>query len=135
MDSRTGELITATQAESGVYIWTVKNPLYFKISQHHERPFLSNNDILTIQVQFNYNLRKALGIHQCFLRIWTRLSRPHSLRLVVSSGSLRPKCLSIYITSELSVLIMYWSSCSCIMECIRACVYVDQSSSIKFNIY
>ncbi|ADO20897.1 AC3 [Tobacco leaf curl Pusa virus] len=83
MDSRTGELITATQAESGVYTWTVKNPLYFKISQHHERPFLSNNDIITLQVQFNYNLRKALGIHQCFLicRIWTRL-RPQTLRFL-----------------------------------------------------
>ncbi|AAK16438.1 C3 protein [Tomato leaf curl Malaysia virus] len=75
MDFRTGELLTVTQCESGVYTWTIKNPLYFKITQHHERPFLRNHDIVTIQVQFNHNLRKALGIHQCFLtcQIWTRL--------------------------------------------------------------
>nr|UNA95419.1 AC3 protein [Sida yellow mosaic China virus] len=75
MDFRTGEPITATQAENGVYIWTVNNPLYFKITQHHERPFSTNHDVITVQVQFNYNLRKALGIHKCFLicRIWTRL--------------------------------------------------------------
>ncbi|ANT82185.1 AC3 protein [Ramie yellow mosaic virus] len=75
MDSRTGEYITAIQAENGVYIWQVPNPLYFKITKHDVRPFLNNFDIITLQVQFNYNLRKALGIHQCFLicRIWTRL--------------------------------------------------------------
>ncbi|AGL74873.1 C3 protein [Malvastrum leaf curl Philippines virus] len=75
MDSRTGELITAAQAENGVYTWTIKNPLYFKITQHLERPFLINHDIITVQIQFNYNLRKALGIHRCFLicKIWTHL--------------------------------------------------------------
>nr|UOL65522.1 replication enhancer protein [Lisianthus enation leaf curl virus] len=75
MDSRTGEPITAAQAENGVYIWTVPNPLYFEITQHHERPFLMNHDIITIQIRFNHNLRKALGMHQCFLnfQIWTHL--------------------------------------------------------------
>ncbi|ABY71022.1 AC3 [Tomato yellow leaf curl China virus-Dali198] len=83
MDSRTGELLTAAQAENGVYIWTVKNPLYFKITKHYERPFLRNHDIITLQVQFNYNLRKALGIHKCFLtcKIWTRL-HPQTLRFL-----------------------------------------------------
>ncbi|AAF04153.1 C3 protein [Tomato leaf curl Laos virus] len=75
MDSRTGEPITATQAESGAYIWTVPNPLYFKITKHIERPFFREHDIITVQIQFNHNLRKALGIHQCFpiCQIWTRL--------------------------------------------------------------
>ncbi|CAD30011.1 AC3 protein [Tomato yellow leaf curl China virus-To[Y25]] len=83
MDSRTGELLTAAQAENGVYIWTVKNPLYFKITKHLDRPFLKNHDIITLQVQFNYNLRKALGIHKCFLtcKIWTRL-HPQTLRFL-----------------------------------------------------
>ncbi|CAH17660.1 AC3 protein [Stachytarpheta leaf curl virus - [Hn30]] len=83
MDFRTGEPITAAQAENGVYIWTVRNPLYFKITQHDQRPFSTNHDIITLQVQFNYNLRKALGIHQCFLicRIWTRL-RPQTWRFL-----------------------------------------------------
>ncbi|AIO11239.1 replication enhancer protein [Begomovirus andrographis] len=75
MDSRTGESITAAQAENGAYIWEIQNPLYFKIIQHHNRPFLMNHDIINIRIQFNHNLRKALGIHKCFLgfRIFTRL--------------------------------------------------------------
>nr|AHW80394.1 C3 protein [Tomato yellow leaf curl virus] len=75
MDSRTGELITAPQAENGVFIWEINNPLYFKITQHNQRPFLMNNDIISIQIRFNHNIRKALGIHKCFLnfRIWTTL--------------------------------------------------------------
>nr|ACZ71237.1 AC3 protein [Tomato yellow leaf curl China virus] len=83
MDSRTGELLTAAQAENGVFIWTVKNPLIFKITRHLETPFLQNHDIITLQVQFNYNLRKALGIHKCFLtyEIWTRL-HPQTLRFL-----------------------------------------------------
>nr|UKT68869.1 AC3 [Pepper yellow leaf curl Thailand virus]UKT68875.1 AC3 [Pepper yellow leaf curl Thailand virus] len=83
MDSRTGERITAAQAENGVYIWTVNNPLYFKVTQHHERPFMMNHDIITVQIQFNYNLRRALGLHQCYLicQIWTRL-RPQTWRFL-----------------------------------------------------
>nr|AWD84447.1 replication enhancement protein [Tomato leaf curl virus] len=75
MDSRTGEPITAAQAGNGAYIWEVPNPLYFKITDHVNRPFTTNMDILTIRIQFNYNLRKALGLHKCFLtfRIWTTL--------------------------------------------------------------
>ena len=83
MDSRTGEPITATQAENGVYTWMVRNPLYFKIVRHDVNVFLTRKDIITIQIQFNHNLRKALGIHQCFLtcRIWTRL-RPQTWRFL-----------------------------------------------------
>nr|AJW80818.1 AC3 [Tomato leaf curl New Delhi virus] len=79
MDSRTGEYITADQAESGVYIWEVPNPLYFKILKHDSRPFLTNHDIIKVQIQFNHNLRKALGLHKCFLtfQIWTGL-RPQT---------------------------------------------------------
>ncbi|QBP05518.1 replication enhancer protein [Papaya severe leaf curl virus] len=75
MDSRTGELITAAQAENGVYIWEITNPLYFKITEHDNRPFLMKDDIITVQIQFNHNLRKELRIHNCFLafRIWTTL--------------------------------------------------------------
>ncbi|ABG26021.1 REn protein [Clerodendron golden mosaic virus] len=78
MDSRTGEIITATQAESGVFIWEVPNPLYFKIISHLDRPMFRPHDIITIQIQFNHNLRRALGLHKCFLsfRIYTRLNPP-----------------------------------------------------------
>nr|QYW22345.1 replication enhancer protein [Tomato leaf curl Palampur virus] len=82
-DSRTGEYITADRAESGVYIWDVPNPPYFKILKHDERPCLTNHDIITVRIQFNHNLRKALGLHKCFLtfQIWTGL-RPQTGRFL-----------------------------------------------------
>nr|QSS76822.1 C3 protein [Tomato curly stunt virus] len=75
MDLRTGELITAHQAQNGVYIWEITNPLYFKIINHDSRPFHTNYDIISIQIRFNHNLRKKLGIHKCFLnfQVWTTL--------------------------------------------------------------
>ncbi|ABY60976.1 replication enhancement protein [Tomato leaf curl Ghana virus] len=83
MDLRTGELITAAQAQSGVFIWEIQNPLYFKITNHDERPFNYQHDIITVQIRFNHNLRKALGIHKCFLnfKVWTSL-RPQTGRFL-----------------------------------------------------
>ncbi|UED37336.1 AC3 protein [Conyza yellow vein virus] len=85
MDFRTGENITAAQAENGVHTWEIQNPLYFKIIEHLQRPMLMDTDIIKIRIQFNYNLRKALGIHQCFLTwtVWTRLQpqTSHFLRV------------------------------------------------------
>nr|QEL50655.1 replication enhancer protein [Cotton leaf curl Gezira virus] len=76
MDSRTGELITAHQAENGVLIWEIDNPLYFKTIKEIR---LTHGDqtMVEMQIRFNYNLRKALGIHKCFLnfKVWTT-SRP-----------------------------------------------------------
>nr|QDG02896.1 replication enhancer protein [Pepper yellow vein Mali virus] len=79
MDSRTGEHITAHQAKNGVFIWEINNPLYFTITNHDIRPFNMNQDILTLQIRFNHNLRRALGIHKCFLnfKVWTTL-RPQT---------------------------------------------------------
>nr|AYN61544.1 AC3 [Tomato leaf curl New Delhi virus]WBU87218.1 replication enhancer [Papaya leaf curl Haveri virus]QCB61291.1 replication enhancer protein [Tomato leaf curl New Delhi virus]WOR75545.1 replication enhancer protein [Tomato leaf curl New Delhi virus]WOR75550.1 replication enhancer protein [Tomato leaf curl New Delhi virus] len=84
-DSRTGEYITADRAESGVFIWTVPNPLYFKILKHDSRPFLTNHDIIKVQIQFNHNLRRALGLHKCFLtfQVWTGLRPPTGIFLRV----------------------------------------------------
>nr|QGL54782.1 replication enhancer protein [Chilli leaf curl virus] len=75
MDTRTGEPITAAQAENGVFIWEITNPRHFKITEHPNRPFLRNQDIIPVQIRFNPNLRKALGIHKCFItfRTWTTL--------------------------------------------------------------
>nr|CAM91938.1 C3 protein [Tomato leaf curl Antsiranana virus]CAM91943.1 C3 protein [Tomato leaf curl Antsiranana virus] len=83
MDLRTGELITAAQAQSGVFIWEIQNPLYFKILYHESRPFNMNQDIILIQIRFNHNLRKALAIHRCFLnfKVWTSL-RPQTGRFL-----------------------------------------------------
>nr|UBR90634.1 replication-enhancer protein [Cnidoscolus mosaic leaf deformation virus] len=72
MDSRTGELITAPQAENGVFIWETPNPLYFKIIQV-EDPIYTNSRVYHVQIRFNHNLRKALDLHKCFLnfQVWT----------------------------------------------------------------
>ncbi|AYE20639.2 replication enhancer protein [Melon yellow mosaic virus] len=84
-DSRTGEYITADRTESGVFIWEVPNPLYFKILKHDSRPYLTQHDIIKVQIQFNYNLRKALGLHKCVLtfQIWTGLRPPIGIFLRV----------------------------------------------------
>nr|AEG90009.1 replication enhancer [East African cassava mosaic Kenya virus]AEG90015.1 replication enhancer [East African cassava mosaic Kenya virus] len=85
MDSRTGELITAPQAKNGVFTWEITNPLYFDITNHDRRPGNMNHDIITIQIRFNHNIRKALGIHKCFLnfKVWTTLRPPTGLFLKV----------------------------------------------------
>nr|ANB50116.1 replication enhancement protein [Bean golden yellow mosaic virus]APX44076.1 replication enhancement protein [Bean golden yellow mosaic virus]APX44081.1 replication enhancement protein [Bean golden yellow mosaic virus] len=72
MDSRTGENITAHQAENSVFIWEVPNPLYFKIMRV-EDPAYTRTRIYHIQVRFNHNLRKALDLHKAFLnfQVWT----------------------------------------------------------------
>nr|AEI91424.1 replication enhancer [Abutilon mosaic Brazil virus] len=72
MDSRTGELITARQAENGVYIWEITNPLYFKIIRVEDPPY-TRTRVYHIQIRFNHNLRRALGLHKAFLnfQVWT----------------------------------------------------------------
>nr|AJC52388.1 replication enhancer protein [Papaya leaf curl virus] len=134
MDSRTGELITATQAESGVYIWTVKNPLYFKISQHHERPFTMKEDIIKVQIQFNHNLRKVLGIHKCFLvyRIWMT-SQPQTgrfLRVFKTKVLKYLDNLGIISINNVNRAVDH-----VLWDVLQHIVYVDQSYSIKFIIY
>lgn len=84
-DSRTGEYITVDRSESGVYIWEVPNPLYFKILKHDIRPFLNEHDIIKVQIMFNHNLRKALRLHKCAItfQIWTGLRPPTGIFLRV----------------------------------------------------
>ncbi|CAH64545.1 AC3 protein [Ageratum leaf curl virus - [G52]] len=134
MDSRTGETITAAQAENGVYIWTVKNPLYFKITNHDERPFLTKHDIITIQVQFNYNLRKALGIHQCFLicRVWTRLHPQTSRFLRV----FKYQCIK-YLDNlgVISINNVIRAMSHVLYNVLEGTIDTEDSSIIKFNLY
>nr|SCA59527.1 replication enhancing protein [Pedilanthus leaf curl virus] len=134
MDSRTGELITAAQAQNGVFIWEIQNPLYFKITEHHNSPFLMNQDIITVQIQFNHNLRKALGIHKCFLafRIWMTSQPPTGRLLRVFKTQVLKYLDNLGVISINNVVRavdhVLWN----VLEHV---VYVDQSSSIKFNIY
>ncbi|UFT26549.1 replication enhancer protein [Macroptilium mottle virus] len=72
MDSRTGELITAAQAENSVFIWEVPNPLYFKIIKV-EDPIYTTTRIYHIQIRFNHNIKNKLDLHKAFLnfQVWT----------------------------------------------------------------
>ncbi|CAI45389.1 AC3 protein [Senecio yellow mosaic virus] len=134
MDLRTGESITAAQAMNGVHTWEIINPLYFKILNHQRRPFNENHDIIHIQIRFNHNLRKALGIHKCYLnlRIFTALQpqTSHFLRVF--------KTQVIKYLDSLGVI--------SINNCIRAfghvlydvldkTIDVVEEHEIKFNIY
>nr|AFB83481.1 replication enhancer protein [Cotton leaf curl Burewala virus] len=134
MDSRTGEPITAAQAGNGAYIWEVPNPLYFKIISHVNRPFTTNMDILTIRIPFILNLRKALGIHKCFIafRIWMT-SQPPTGRLL---SVFRTQVLK-YLNNlgNVSINNVVRAVDHVLWNVLQHVVFVDQSSSIKFNIY
>nr|SIW61212.1 Replication enhancer protein [Ageratum enation virus] len=134
MDSRTGGLINAAQAENGVFIWEIQNPLYFKITEHHNQPFLMKEDIITVQIQFNYNLRKALGIHKCFLvyRIWMT-SQPQTGRFLRVFKTQVLKYLNNL--GVISINNVIRSVDHVLWDVLEHIVYVEQSYSIKFNIY
>lgn len=134
MDSRTGESITAAQAQNGAYIWEVPNPLYFKILDHAERPFNMNQDIITLQIRFNHNLRRALGIHQCWMdfKIWTALQPRTGLFLRVFRTQVmkyldRLGVISINTVVRAVSHVLY--------HVIQGTESVQQTSLIKFNLY
>nr|AEY77447.1 C3 protein [Chilli leaf curl virus]AEY77453.1 C3 protein [Chilli leaf curl virus] len=134
MDSRTGEPITAAQAENGVFIWEITNPLYFKITEHHNRPFLRSQDIITVQIRFNHNLRKALRMHKCFLtyRIWTTLQPQtgHFLRVFKTQVL---KVLNNF--AVISINNVNRAVDHVLWNVLDHVVYVNQSYSIKYNLY
>nr|AHF50179.1 replication enhancer protein [Tomato leaf curl Liwa virus] len=134
MDSRTGEPITAAQAENGVFIWEITNPLYFKITEHHNRPFLGSQDIITVQIRFNHNLRKALGMHKCFLtyRIWTTLQPQtgHFFRVF------KTQVLNVLNNfAVISINNVNRAVDHVLWNVLDHVVYVNQSYSIKYNLY
>ncbi|CAI26277.1 replication enhancer protein [Tomato leaf curl Mayotte virus] len=134
MDSRTGELITAAQAQSGVFIWEIQNPLYFKIIDHVNRPFNMPHDIISVQIRFNHNLRKELGIHKCFLnfRVWTSLHPQTGLFLRVFRTQVLKYLDRLGVISINSVIravdhVLY--------QKIVKTIQVEEKYEIKFNIY
>nr|BBA21859.1 replication enhancer protein [Cotton leaf curl Bangalore virus] len=134
MDLRTGEPITAAQAWSGAYIWEVPNPLYFKILSHLDRADSNHMDIITVRIQFNYNLRRALGVHKCFLtfRIWTTLHPQTGLFLRVFKTQVLKYLNNLGVISINSIIravdhVLY--------NKIKNTMYVNQTSEIKFDLY
>nr|CAJ78258.1 AC3 protein [East African cassava mosaic Kenya virus] len=134
MDSRTGELITAPQARNGVFTWEITNPLYFEITNHDKRPGNMNHDIITLQIRFNHNLRKALGIHKCSLnfRVWTTLRPQTGLFLRVFRYQVLKYLDMIGVISINTVLqavahVMY--------DVLLNTLQVTEQHAIKFNLY
>nr|AHA80816.1 replication enhancer protein [Bhendi yellow vein mosaic virus] len=134
MDSRTGERITAAHTRNGVFIWEVPNPLYFKILSHDDRPFTTNMDIIKIRIQFNYNLRRALGVHKCFLtfRIWTTLHPQTGLFLRVFKTQVLKYLHNLGVVS---INLVIKAVEHVLYNVIIQTMYVDQYSDIKFNLY
>nr|UFP63001.1 AC3 [East African cassava mosaic Malawi virus] len=135
MDFRTGELITAPQAKNGVYTWEITNPLFFAITRHQERPGnMTYHDIIPLQIRFNHNMRKALGIHKCFLnfKVWTTLRPPTGLFLRVFRYQVLKYLDMIGVISINTVLravdhVLY--------NVLLNTLQVTEQHAIKFNIY
>nr|ULE28229.1 enhancer protein [Tomato severe rugose virus] len=132
MDSRTGELITAHQAENGVYTWEISNPLYFKM-YNVEDILYTRTRVYHVQIRFNHNLRRVLGLHKSFLnfQIWTT-----SLRASGMTYLNRFKYLDLLYIDQLGVI-----SVNNVIRAVRFATdksYVNavlENHSIKFKIY
>ncbi|ADO40493.1 replication enhancer protein [Okra enation leaf curl virus [India:Munthal EL39:2006]] len=134
MDSRTGERITAAHTRNGVFIWEVPNPLYFKILSHDDRPFTTNMDIIKIRIQFNYNLRRVLGVHKCFLtfRVWTTLHPQNGIFLRVFKTQVLKYLNHLGV---ISINLVIKAVEHVLYNVIQQTMYVDQYSDIKFDLY
>ncbi|ACH48036.1 replication enhancer protein [Okra mottle virus] len=132
MDSRTGEFITAPQTENGVYIWEVPNPLYFKIYNLEDLPY-TRTRIYHIQIRFNHNLRRALGLHKAYLnfQVWTT-----SLTASGTTYLARFKMLVMMYLDQLGVIAI-----NNVIRAVRFATdrpyvsYVLENHSIKFKLY
>nr|AIN36237.1 REN [Macroptilium yellow spot virus]AIN36397.1 REN [Macroptilium yellow spot virus] len=132
MDSRTGELITAHQAESGVYIWEISNPLYFKIN-NVEDPLHTMTRIYHVQIRFNHNLRRALALHKAYLnfQVWTT-----SLRASGTTYLVRFKYLVMLYLDRIGVI-----SLNNVIRAVRFATdksyvnHVLENHEIKFKFY
>nr|ALB25982.1 replication enhancer protein [Okra enation leaf curl virus] len=134
MASRPAERITAAHSRNGVFIWEVPNPLYFKILSHDDRPFTTNMDIIKIRIQFNYNLRRALGVHKCFLtfRVWTTLHPQTGLFLRVFKTQVLKYLNNLGV---ISINLVIKAVEHVLYNVIQQTMYVDQYSDIKFDLY
>nr|AOT83450.1 replication enhancer protein [Sida micrantha mosaic virus] len=132
MDSRTGEFITAPQAENGVYIWEITNPLYFKM-YNVEEPLYTRTRVYHMQIRFNHNLRRALGLHKAYLnfQVWTT-----SLTASGTTYLIRLRRLVLMYLDQLGVI-----SLNNVIRAVRFATdkayvnYVLEDHDIKFQFY
>nr|UFP63018.1 AC3 [East African cassava mosaic Malawi virus] len=134
MDSPRGELITAPQARKGVFTWEITNPLFFAITNHDKRPGNMPPDIIPLQIRFNPNFRKALGIHKCFLnfKVWTTLRPPTGLFLKV----FRYQVLKyLYMIGVISINTVLRAVDHVLYNVLLNTLQVTEQHEIKFNLY
>ncbi|QBI71944.1 replication enhancer protein [Tobacco leaf curl Dominican Republic virus] len=132
MDSRTGELITAPQAENGEYIWEIENPLYFRIYSVEDLLY-TRTRVYHIQIRFNHNLRRALHLHKAYLnfQVWTT-----SMTASGSTYLIRFRHLVNLYLDQLGVV-----SINNVIRAVRFATdrayvsYVLENHSIKFKLY
>ncbi|CAD89707.1 replication enhancer [Sida micrantha mosaic virus] len=132
MDSRTGEFITAHQAENGVYIWEITNPLYFKMYNVEDLPY-TRTRVYHIQIRFNHSLRKVLGLHKAYLnfQVWTT-----SLTASGTTYLIRLRRLVMMYLDQLGVI-----SLNNVIRAVRFATdkayvnYVLEDHDIKFKFY
>nr|AOT83445.1 replication enhancer protein [Wissadula yellow mosaic virus] len=132
MDTRTGELITVPQAENGVYIWEITNPLYFKTYKVEDLAYTTTR-VYHVQIRFNHNLRRALHLHKAYLnfQIWTT-----SLTASGQTYLVRFRHLVNMYLDQLGVI-----SINNVIRAVRFATnrsyvnYVLETHSIKFKLY
>nr|AKZ17020.1 replication enhancer protein [Tomato chlorotic mottle Guyane virus] len=132
MDSRTGEHITARQAQSGVYTWEITNPLFFRISRVEDLNYTTTR-VYHVQIRFNHNLRKRLDLHKAYLnfQVWTT-----SVQASGTTYLARFKQLVLLYLDQLGVI-----SLNNVILAVRFATdkpyvnYVLENHSIKFNFY
>lgn len=129
----TGDDITEIQANTGVFFWEL-HPLYFLVKENINQPFQHNYNCLTVEMRFNYNLHRALGLHKCWLyfKIWTHLQPLTSgfhdfFRLNVLSFLRNFGVISI--NSEIQSIIHF------VRRFNRYVIDVQNSAHVQFNLY
>lgn len=131
MDSRTGEPITVHQANRGVFYWEIQNPLYFKIMSSIDTGRLTR---VMVRVQFNHNLRKALGIHKCFMdfQVWTALQVQTTRFLRVFRTQVFNYLNSVHVISVNWVL---RAVDHVLWQRLTGTIQVNTFNDIKYNVY
>ncbi|AUT11868.1 REn [Juncus maritimus associated virus] len=134
MDSRTGDTITAHQANSGIWFDELKNPINVNIDKDWDI-FPTFNKGFQVTVKFNHNLRKALGLHKCWItfKIWTTLksfgkkSLEHRIRFHLMS--FLDSC------GVISINLMIRAINKLIAKCLWIVNIEEQRNIVMFNIY
>nr|WIF18896.1 C3 [Soybean stay-green associated virus] len=129
-DYRTGESITHIQMISSVYYDTLNNPISFKLERDWQTTTHPYRQAFQIRVMFNHNLRKALGLHKCWLhlKVWTTLTTAGPTSVLS-----RIRFHIMYYLSNLGVISIK-DVIDSLHYVIDTCVWINQMYINNFNI-